>query len=284
MKTIPSPATGREMGAGVRRAPVLLTLILLAVSFDVAAQERTTAVWKERDFNFIYRSSNAIYTCSALKGRVASILLAVGARPDVKVRVDNCDEFVGPQDDPRDSWENPSDRYRPGAFGADRFRNDRTSGGQSAIVRIRVMTPVEVTPDVIEDLKKEKTRRELVARVTGDRSAILQATGEFPAEWQTITLSQKSVGLEPEECELLDQMSTTVFRELGLREVGSVSLCNPRHPSRIPPKLTVEALISTPWGANPAQEMPAAGEGDAPPSAPAASDPAASEPATPNPE
>jgi hypothetical protein len=284
MNAIASRGTSgeREMGARVRRGSVWLALISLMVGFEVVAQQQTTAAWKEREIDFLYRSSTAIYTCSALRDRVASILLAVGARADVQVRVDNCEEFIGPQYDPMDTWQSPSDRYRFDRLGSDRFRNDRSRDGQSAIVRIHLRNPVEVTPEVLEELKKEKTRRELIARATGDPTAILQATGQFPAQWQSVTLSRKTIGLEPEECELLDQMSS-VFRELGVRNVRRSFNCNPRQSTRIPPTLTAEALMSTPWGPSPALEKPVT-EGDAQQSAPPASDDTPAEPATPGPK
>ncbi|MET0986906.1 MAG: hypothetical protein ABW034_16035, partial [Steroidobacteraceae bacterium] len=259
------------------------------VSFQIGAQEPTPAVWKEREIDFLYRSSTNIYDCSTLRDRVRSILVAVGARPDVEVKVSNCDHFISPQDEPRndrmDTWHNPSDPWRTQSdwSRSGRLDNDRTSE-QQANVRIRLMTPVEVTPQVLEEQKKEKTRRELVARVTGNRDAINQATGQFPAQWQSVTLSRSTIGLEPEECELLDQMSTSVFRKLGIREVAKGMVCNPRQTSRIAPKLTVEALMSTPWGPNPAQQTPAAGESDGQTSAPGASETPLPEPATPSPK
>ena len=274
MKALRSPGVpGRNTNTVLRLAPLLLALISSSVSLQAGAQEPITAVWKEREIDFLYRSSTNIYDCGALRDRVRSILVAIGARPDMEVRVSNCDHFISPQDEPRndrmDTWNRPSDPWHTQSDWSrgGRFDDDRTSE-QQANVRIRLLTPVEVTPQVLEEWKKEKTRRELVARVTGNRDAINQATGQFPAQWQTVTLSHSTIGLEPGECELLDQMSTSVFRKLGIREVAKGMVCNPRQTSRIAPKLTVEALISTPWGPNPAQQPPAPGESDSQPSSP----------------
>ncbi|MET0659666.1 MAG: hypothetical protein ABW110_16080 [Steroidobacteraceae bacterium] len=272
---------GGNTGTVVRPA-VWLALVSSIVSVQVGAQEPITAVWKEREIDFLYRSSTNIYECGTLRDRVRSILVAVGARPDMDVKVSNCDHFTAPQDDPRndrmDTWQNPSDPWHTQSDWSrnGRLDNDRTNE-QQANVRIRLMTPVEVTPQVLEEQKKEKTRRELVARVTGNRDVINQATGEFPAQWQSVTLSRSTIGLEPEECELLDQMSTSVFRKLGIREVAKGMVCNPRQTSHIAPKLTVKALISTPWGPSPA---PTSGESAAQPGSTEPAETAPSEPAT----
>lgn len=260
--------------SGMRSEVVgLLASGLLAIAAPAAAQERVPAVWKEREISFIYRSSNAIYECGALRDRVASILYAIGARADLDVSASNCDEVVNPHFDPNDRWDHSTDRFRN-----DRFDTLDSQTQQSAIVHIRLMSPTEVTPELQDEQKKLQSRRELVARVTGDKRPLYEATGEFPAEWQTITLSRKTVGLEPAECELLEQMSHSVFRELGIRDVKRGMSCNPRGVSHLPPQMTVVALISAPW-ANPAGSAAPAKQGDAESSPPAAPNPAPAQPA-----
>jgi hypothetical protein len=110
-------------------------------------------------------------------------------------------------------------------------------------VRIRVRTPIEATPEVLAELKKDKPRRELVAKVTGKPDAAIESETQFPAEWERIVLSRDSIGLEAVECELLDQLSTTVLRDLGVRIVSRDYSCTRGHVSKIPPKMTVEALV-----------------------------------------
>lgn len=267
--------TVMQTRARLRRALHLLTLGLLVASFETAAQERTTAVWKERDVNFFYHSSTTIYTCDAIQDRVASIVRALGARDDVRVKVDNCKHFIAP-DDTMNPWQPPTDRFHSSRFGSDSMSRE-----QSVNVRIHLVSPIEATPKVLEEWKKEQSRRKLVARVTGNPAAVIESTGQFPAEWRTVTLSRSSVGLEPEECELLDQMSTSVFREMGVRNVQRGYVCNPHETSHIAPKVTAEVLMSSPFAASPAPEAPAAGESEAHPSAPASSDAAPSSPPPP---
>lgn len=271
MKAIPSPGTsGSKTQNRVRFAPALLLLTLLVMGHQVAAQEQKAAVFKVREVDFSYRSSVAIYSCGALKDRVATILRAVGARDNVEVRADDCEEFIAPPEEPMNTWQTPTDR----------FRNQRTSRGQLTHVRVRLMIPTEVTPEVLAELKRDKSRRELVSRVTGNPAAMLDEPIVFWAQWQPVTLSRDSIGLEPAECELLDQMSTSVFPQLDVRVVRRSSSCNRNHVSRISPQLTVEALIGSAFAPGKAQQTPAAGESNTDPGAPAAVDTEPAEAAT----
>lgn len=238
----------------VRRASALLALALLVLSIQAAAQEQMAAVWKLRELSFVYGSSTAVYSCSALQARVASILRAVGARADVEVKVDHCGEFITPPDagmnDPGSSWETPSDRL------PDRATDHR----ETAHVQVSVMMPTEVTPEVLAEIQRDKSRRELVQRVTGNAASKLTDPNVFTAQWQHVTLSRKTIGLEPAECELLDQMSRGVLRELGVRVVRRGFACDPRRVSQISPELEVEALLPALFVTGDAQQMPAAGE------------------------
>lgn len=279
MKALRSPSTsGSDTDHAVRRAAALLPLILFVIGLPVAAEESKAAVWKVTEVGFSYRSSIAIYSCSALQDRVASILRAIGARDDLDVRVTNCDTFdvpsVVPSEESRSAWRTPSNSVL----------NRRTDRGQLAGVRVRLMMPTEVTPEVLAEIDRDKSRRELVSRVTGNPAARLNDPIVFPAQRQTITLSHRSIGLEPEECELLDQISTGVFRQLGVRVVRRSFTCDRNRVSRIPPELTVEAFVGIPFGTSTAPQTPAAGESDPDPSAPAASDAKPSEPATATPQ
>lgn len=231
----------------------LLALALLAASSAGAAQEPVAAVWKERELFFAYRSSLVVYTCSALEDRVARILRGVGARPDLQVRVSNCSESVPLPDPPMNdggSW---------GAWEpvADRSLTRRPETLQLVNVHVRLMMPVEVTPDIVDELNKDRSRRELVSRVTGNPAARFNDPIVFTAQRQLVTLSRKTIGLDPEECELLDQMSASGFRELGIRVVRRGFVCDSNRISRIAPELEVEALIGTPFDPRDADPAPA---------------------------
>ena len=68
----------------------------------------------------------------------------------------------------------------------------------------------------------------------------------FEARRQEVTLSQKTIKLRAEDCELLDQMSNSVLRRLNVKVVRRSFSCGPRDAiSRIPPTLVAEALLPT---------------------------------------
>lgn len=231
----------------------LLAALLVGIPLQAdAAEEQTAAVLKRHELDFTYRSSVAPMSCTELQGRVASVFRALGAREDVEVRVTNCAAVITP-DMPGDDWSGQSDPWRSSSdpfetssdrwrTGSDRFRDRRTGREQTSYIRVSLMMPVEVTPEVLEEIKRDKSRRELVSRVTGDPSARMDEPIVFPAQRQPVTLSRRTLDLEPHECELLDQMSTTALRELGMKVV-SRPRCDRRRISHIPPQLTVEALM-----------------------------------------
>jgi hypothetical protein len=225
---------------------MLISASSLMFGCAAIAQEPITAVYKAQEVTFHYRSSSQFYPCHELQPRIANILLAIGARDDIDVDVRNCDGYLFPEDpslDPmhgRDST-NTWDRRSPSA-GFGHRGNDRE---QSAYVRVRLMMPVEVTPQVLEEIDKDKSRRELVSRVTGNPAAALNEPIVFAARREEVTLSHRTIRLQPKDCGLLEQMTSQVFRKLGVRVIRKSFSCGPRESSRIPPQLTVEALVPT---------------------------------------
>lgn len=272
------------MGNGGSRTIVLIAGGLLAATLQVAAQQATESVWKIREASFLYSSSVAIYSCGALQGRVATIMRAVGARDDVAVTVTDCDNVIIPDSSPGTStgWGRTD---ASGGWGmqtgssANRGNNRGNNREQQSHVRVRALMPVPVTPQVLAELDKDKSRRELVSRVTGNPAAMYDDPVAFPAQRQQVTLSRRSIGLEAAECELLDQMSTSIFRKLDIRVVRRNFSCDRDGGSHLPPQLTVEALM---WAAPGTRlpQMPPAGDSKDEPSAPAPSDAKPSDPAT----
>ena len=245
----------------LRRGPawLLAASFLLPVGIQAAAQEPLPAVWKERKLSFSYSSPTTINSCRAMAGRVSSILRAVGARDDIQVRVSGCSDSMMATQDPRldtrvttNPWQSASDRYRdPGTT---------TERRQVAQVHVRMMLPTEVTSEVLAELEKDKTRRELVSRVTGNPAARFNDPVLFQAERQLVTLSRETIGIEPEECELLDEMSVVVFRKLGVRVVSTDFVCSDS--SLIPPEAVVEALLPTPYPTSNLQPAPGPADED----------------------
>jgi hypothetical protein len=123
---------------------------------------------------------------------------------------------------------------------------------------MRIMIPAEVTPEILAELDKDRSRRELLSRVTGNPATRFDDPVAFPATWQRVTLSRKSIGVEPEECELLDQVSRGVLQQLGMRVMRRNMDCSSGSVSAIPPEVEVEALMPAPLQATSTPLDPAA--------------------------
>lgn len=247
----------KSRGWGRRIAAFVLSASLMAVGEAGAAEQETTAVLKLHEFSFVYRSSNYPLACGDIRGRVASVLRALGAGQDVQVRVNGCDTIAMPLDRRGDTLDGPGTvRSSSGRWSAsvDPFEHPyddlnppptnlmhRRSVGptQSTHVDIRALLPVEMTAKVQAELQKDKSRRELISRV--NPSSGIGEPIVFAAERRVVELSRKTIRLDPEECELMQQMSRSVFKKIGARVVRRASC--PDEPSNIPPKLMVEALL-----------------------------------------
>jgi hypothetical protein len=216
---------------------VLLAAAVWSIAGSAAtAAEQVAAVLKTHEVRFVYRSLVNVLACDELRNQVAMILRALGARDDVQVRVNDC-QIVVIADDIDPSW-NRSNRDDP----RDIFRDRDFDQRQTSHVRVQMMFPIEATPQVLAEIEKDKSRRELISRVTGDPAPALNDPIVFPAERKQLTLARGTIRLRPEHCELLEQMIPTVFRELGIKVVGRQLGCDRYGRSRLTPKLTVEVL------------------------------------------
>jgi hypothetical protein len=54
------------------------------------------AVWVPLQLDFLYRHSTTEYSCSGLQARMKSLLLKLGARPDLDVHGYGCTQLTGP--------------------------------------------------------------------------------------------------------------------------------------------------------------------------------------------
>lgn len=218
---------------------------------DGLAPGQVAAVLKSRDASFIYRSSTRVLSCDELRQRVANIMRALGARQDVKVVAHDCEGWVDPVDPRvtgRQSSMDPFDRRSAASSPLDRARSPRSdlldrNRSQSTPVRIQLMLPVEATEKIVEEVEKDKARRELVSRVTGNREVATNDAIFFPAELREVELSHDTLDLDPRDCELLEQMAASVFRKLDMKVTNRSLSCDPRERSHINPSLTVETLL-----------------------------------------
>jgi hypothetical protein len=76
-------------------------LAVLAAGGTVAAWAAADApaagVWTPKQVDFVYRAFTSQYTCDGLRDRMRSILLQLGARPDVEVTTYGCVHTASPQ-------------------------------------------------------------------------------------------------------------------------------------------------------------------------------------------
>ena len=101
---------------------------------EPGSPEPVQAIWKHQEFAFYFQSQTTFYSCSSLEAKLERILRALGAQPNVRVRSVDCQP--GPVRMPR--------------------------------VIVNVSAPVEATPEAIAERDKNKSTRELAARVRGE--------------------------------------------------------------------------------------------------------------------
>jgi hypothetical protein len=244
---------------------MLIALGSLACAAENEQAPTITAVHKAQEVSFNYRTSGFRYSCHDIEKRVAAFLIAVGARDDIQVSARNCDPVMISSGNTSMDMDmdvdptfgrgsnDPFGRDRADPFGRD--RNDpwgrsagyrRNEREQSAQVRIKLMMPVELTPQVLKEIEKDKSRRDLVSRVTGNPAASMNDPIVFAARREEVTLSQSTLkGLKAEDCDLLQQLTMQVIRKLDVKVKHQSFSCGPRSSSRIPPQLTVETLLPT---------------------------------------
>jgi len=251
-----------------RSALVLFAAGSLAASGAVFAQQdpstqelppgQVPAVLKAREVNFTYRSTSSPLACDELRNRVATILREVGARDDVQVTARECDAYLTPNSNsraPSRSSPTVSGTFEPSGGpltdpysdkASDRMRMTRADQydryrSQTTPVHITVMLPAVITSETLEEVEKDKARRALISRVQGNPAAALDDPIFFAAERREVTRSHETIELEPIDCELLEQMTRSVFRKLDIKVTSQSLSCDPR--SHFKPHLTVEALL-----------------------------------------
>ena len=82
-----------------------------------------------------------------------------------------------------------------------------------------VISPVEATPEAIAERDKNKSTRELTARVQGKSEDAAALADQFPAHWKRVSLSRGALNLEPGDCELIDELRRKVLPKLAVRIV-----------------------------------------------------------------
>ena len=177
------------------------------------ASEPVQAIWKDQELAFYFQSQTTFYSCSSLEAKLERILKALGAHARVKVRSVDCTSGMRIPRMPR--------------------------------VIVTMSSPVEATPEALADRDKNKSTRELAARVRGEKEDPA-ALAPFPAQWQRVTLSRGKVNLEPGDCELIEELRRKVLPRLAVRLVKDNTHCTPHQVTIGQPQLEVDALMALP--------------------------------------
>jgi hypothetical protein len=197
-------------------AAVLSLLASSAGAQEPAVQEQpepkpgeVSAIWKAQEIAFHFQSFSTFYSCDGLARKLERILEAVGAEADVRVTSPECPTEIARM--PR--------------------------------VVMQVRMPVEATPEALAARDKNKSTRELKARLKGtDPNEGLE---QFPAKWQRLSLGPK-LRLQAGDCELIEEFRRKVLPKLAVRLVDGNLQCAPNSSALVRPKLEVEALIALP--------------------------------------
>jgi hypothetical protein len=186
-------------------------VVLLATARAADSEQPVPAMWKVQRIDFPYQAFTVAYECRSLEDKVARILKTLGAHADTRVIATGC-EF------------------------------NRVS--RSLFLRVTTATPVEATDEYKQELAKDKSRQELIARFGGKNKVDME---EFPAVWKRVELSRdRKLDLAPGDCELLETLRDRVFPKLAIKVVEDSVRCTPNQLGFSTPTLTVDVLVRAP--------------------------------------
>ena len=207
-------------GGWIATSLCVMPLLVAAQSEVPAPQAAATvnAVWVEHQVSFTYMPLTSYYSCDGLRDKISWILRELGAKPDFKVRSRGCIELQGPEQFPG--------------------------------VEIVAALPAEATPELLQQLAGEASKRQLAARVTGKPDPVTEATAQFPARVKRVEFqSTRSAfdDLQDGDCELMEQLvRNDVFGKLGARVVDARTHCVPRQVTLGAVRIAVDVLEPVP--------------------------------------
>lgn len=189
------------------RAAVLLLAAGVA-SAQPQPDEVVEAVWKPQQMNFVYHGYSTLYSCRSLQDKLQKILSTVGARGGIELRAYSCDDQLS-----------------------------------TARFQIALASPVEATPQNVQELTTYDAQDELMARVRGERLASGEDLQRFPAVWKTISFARsREMKLAPGDCELVLQLRRHILPRMSVQIVSDQVRCS-RFGNIGNPRLTVSALV-----------------------------------------
>ena len=190
------------------RAAVLLLATAVASAAPQTNEEIVEAVWKPQRMNFVYRGYSTFYSCRGLQDKLEKILTTVGAQGGIALRAYACDD-------------------------------------QMAIARFEIVlaSPVEATPQNVQELTSYDARDELTARVRGEQLASAADVQRFPAVWKTISFARnREMRLAPGDCELVSQLRRHILPRMSVHIVSDQVRCS-EFGNISKPQLVVSALV-----------------------------------------
>jgi hypothetical protein len=199
---------GRGRSIQFAWAAVLVLAAGVADAQSAADESVVEAVWKPQQMNFVYRGYSTLYSCRGLQDKLEKILTTVGARGRIELRTYSCDDGL-------------------------------------AIARFQIVltSPVEATPENVEQLTAYDSRDELVARVRGEQLASAEDLPRFPAVWKTISFARnRQMRLAPGDCELVLQLRRHILPRMAVQIVNDRVRCS-EFGNIGKPQLTVSALV-----------------------------------------
>src|SRR5688572_1133339 len=173
-----------------RLLPILAVLLSPAAYAASPTDGAVQSVWKPIAIKYSYIGYVTAYECDSFERKVRSILLAVGAAPQTRVKANGC---IG------------------------------TRPSRNFFVTVTTATP---TPASEAKEPEDKATKELTERLTGVKDPL--RTDPFPAQWKTVDLSRdRRLNLEPGDCELLEGLSKEVLPKLSVNIVTNRVTCAP---------------------------------------------------------
>lgn len=176
-----------------------------------AAPDYVTAVWRQQSLEFAYQGTNTAYSCSTLQQRLEAILRSVGARDGITIVMHRCVDQAG------------------------------------AYVQIQLESPVEATAANVAAVTRHTSTDALVAKVRNASLPTPENIARFPAEWKKVSMGRdRTLKLEPGDCELVKQLRRDVFPRMSIRIVRDNLKCSAAFGNLGQPQLSVAALVAAP--------------------------------------
>ena len=184
---------------------------LLISASAPAAPDYVTAVWRQQSLDFAYQGTSTAYSCSTLQERLEAILRSVGARDGITIVMQRCVDQAG------------------------------------AHVQIHLESPVEATDANIAAVTQHTSTEALVAKVRNETLPTPENIERFPAEWKKVSMGRdRTLKLEPGDCELVKQLRRDVFPRMSIRIVRDNLKCSAAFGNLGQPQLSVAALVPAP--------------------------------------